>query len=76
MSSSAPLSTQPLISGVVGALSLLSKGASEADRELAARLALTYAKTDVARRYALLIDGGELSASPFESKDVAREYFV
>ena len=62
--------------GVVGALSLLSRGASEADRELAARLALTYAKTDAARRYALLIDGSELSANPFESKDAAREYFV
>ena len=61
---------------VVGALSLLSRGVSEADRELAAKLALTYAKTDAARRYALLIDGSELSASPFESKDAAREYFV
>ena len=61
---------------VVGALSLLSRGASEADRELAARLALTYAKTDAARSYALLLEGSELSASPFESKDVAREYFV
>ena len=61
---------------VVGALSLLSRGASEADRELAARLALTYAKTGAARRYLVLIDGSELSASPFESKDAAREYFV
>ena len=61
---------------VVGALSLLSRGASEADRELAARLALTYAKTDAARSYTLLIDGSELSASPFESKDAARGYFV
>ncbi|WP_297915275.1 argininosuccinate synthase domain-containing protein, partial [uncultured Campylobacter sp.] len=61
---------------VLGALSLLSRGASEADRELAARLALTYAKTDAARSYALLIEGSELSASPFESKDAAREYFV
>ena len=42
----------------------------------AVRLALTYAKSEQGKSYCAKIEGKEFVASPFESKDEAKKYFV
>ncbi|MRI83915.1 MAG: ATP-binding protein [Nitratiruptor sp.] len=59
-----------------GPLSLLSKGASQADRELAARIALTYSKADPSQTYQVLIEGEPFQVAPFATKGEAQTYFA
>jgi len=59
-----------------GPLSVLSKDASPADRELAARIALTYSKAKPDERYEVRIGQQSIETSPFESKAQAQEYMV
>jgi len=62
--------------GIPGPHSLISKNASEADRDLAAKLILTYCKTSADNRYKLNFEGKIIEASPFQSKEGFTEYFV
>jgi tRNA-specific 2-thiouridylase len=59
-----------------GPLSMLSKNANKEDFELAARLVLTYGKTNKDKEYEVLIENQKLKAYPFESKEVAKKYFI
>lgn len=59
-----------------GPHSLLSRNASETDRELAIRLVLTYSRTQPDQSYTIAIDGEKVTAQPFEDKKAPHAYFV
>lgn len=59
-----------------GPHSLLSKNATTADKELAARIILTYCKTQENKTYTLSFDEEELTAVPFDSRDEIKPYTV
>ncbi|MBE0498029.1 MAG: MnmA/TRMU family protein [Campylobacterales bacterium] len=59
-----------------GPHSLLSRNASEADRELAVRLVLTYSRTQPNQSYTIAIDGEKVTSQPFEDKKAPHAYFV
>ncbi|EQB40215.1 ATP-binding protein [Sulfurimonas hongkongensis] len=54
--------------GIPGPHSLLSKNASDSDKELAAKVILTYTKADEGATYRLLFDKEELKSSPYSSR--------
>ncbi|HFS82380.1 MAG TPA: ATP-binding protein [Epsilonproteobacteria bacterium] len=61
---------------VAGPFSLLSADATEQDRVLAARIAITYARSSAKEQYAIEMKGDEVwSVSPFASKKEAQRYF-
>ncbi|MDD5359101.1 MAG: argininosuccinate synthase [Sulfurovaceae bacterium] len=60
---------------IIGPSSLISKNASLKDKELGAKIALTYAKSDNCK-YDVTIDNEVFSISPFASRDDARKYFA
>lgn len=62
--------------GQPGPSSLLGADASEADRNLAARLVLTYCKTDPSKPYTLLFGEERIEALPFENKAQAHAFFI
>lgn len=64
------------IADFTGACVLVSKGADEAERAVAARFALTYGKSEVAKSYEVKIGSECLSAFAFESKAEAKKYLV
>ncbi len=59
-----------------GPLSVLSKSASGADKELAARIALTYSKAKPDQTYEVQIGQETITASPLPSKEEARKFMV
>ncbi|MFA5460796.1 MAG: argininosuccinate synthase domain-containing protein [Sulfurimonas sp.] len=60
-----------------GPHSLLSKNATKADRELAAKIILTYCKTKEDTQYTVLYDNAdEIQAAPFDSRDALKPYTV
>jgi len=61
---------------ISGPLSLLSANADESDKNLAAKLILTYTKTPTDQEGAVMIGEEVIKAIPFESKDSAKEFFV
>ena len=62
--------------GIPGPRSLLSRSASESDRELATRLILTYCKTSEEQTYTLDYEGEAVEGSPLASKNEAVRYFI
>ncbi len=66
----------PLRLSVTGPYSLLHREATEADRLLAARIALTYGKSLPGQSYEVHIGDETVEAEPFESKTEAQKYFV
>jgi hypothetical protein len=54
----------------------LSKNASEADKEIAARGMLTYTKATQDGSYKIAFDGEEVTAIPFESREVMQAYTI
>ena len=61
---------------IAGPFSLISKNASKNDKELAVKLAITYAKSNSNEIYDVVIDDLEIiSTSPFEEKKEAQKYF-
>ncbi len=62
--------------GIPGPHSLLSRNADTDDRNLAARLILSYCKTVPDVSYRLDFEGESVEASPFESKEGFNRYFV
>ena len=61
---------------LVGACSLISKNACEADLQTAAKIALTYAKSEFGKEYEVEILGCKITATPLKSKDEVKRYFV
>lgn len=63
--------------GLPGPHSLLSKSATEADKELAAKIILTYCKTKEDTAYKLsLEENEEIEATPFASRDELKPYTI
>jgi len=62
--------------GIPGPHGLLSKNASEADKVFAARAMLTYTKAQADGEYAIAFDGKEVTALPFESREVIQPYTI
>ena len=62
--------------GIPGPRSLLSRNASEADRELAVRVILTYCKTSPEESYTLDAEGEVLSGAPLESREAAAAHLI
>jgi tRNA-specific 2-thiouridylase len=53
---------------------MLSKNASDSDKELAAKIVLTYCKSSADSLYTLTFDDLEFKASPFETRDAIGAY--
>ncbi|QKF64040.1 argininosuccinate synthase [Campylobacter corcagiensis] len=62
--------------GVTGPYALISKEAASDDINLAAKLVLTYARTQKGEIYEISVDKNLINSTPFESKDEAKKYFV
>ncbi|MDD3854438.1 MULTISPECIES: argininosuccinate synthase domain-containing protein [unclassified Sulfurimonas] len=62
--------------GLPGPHSMLSKSATQADKELAAKIILTYCKTKEGVSYTLTFDKDELQATPFASRDEIKPYTI
>ena len=60
---------------IVGAVSFISKNASIADKELAARLALAYTRASKDSKFDVFVDGEKFNISR-EDKGIAQEFFV
>ncbi len=61
---------------IAGPVCLISKEATDADKNLAAKLILTYTKTPKEQEGSVTIGDEVLSATPFENKSFAQRYFV
>jgi tRNA-specific 2-thiouridylase len=66
----------PVLLPVTGPFSLLYRGASEKDRELAARIALTYGKNRPGETVDVRVGDAVYPTKPFRDKEEARRYFV
>ena len=62
--------------GLPGPHALLSKNASEADKELATKVILTYCKASVENSYTLSYDGEEVNGSPLESREKIKPFTI
>ena len=62
--------------GFPGPHGLLSKSASQSDKELAAKIMLTYCKTSPQESYTISFDEKEMQASPLESKEQVQPYTI
>ncbi len=62
--------------GIPGPHSLLSKNASDEDKELAAKVILTYTKADKEATYTLLFDKEELQSSPYSSRQEIEAFTI
>jgi tRNA-specific 2-thiouridylase len=60
---------------VAGPFSLLSANASESDRQLAAKLAITYARSSASEGYDVKVGNESIRVSPFPEKKEAQQYF-
>lgn len=61
---------------IIGPSSAISKSSTTKDKELGAKIALTYAKNDSHTIYDVTIDDEIFSIYPFGSKDEVRQYFA
>lgn len=62
--------------GLPGPHSLLSKSASDDDKELATKIILTYCKTSTQNSYIISYDGEEVNGSPLESRDEIKPFTI
>ena len=62
--------------GTIGPVSLLSKTATTEDKETAARIVLTYGKTDPKQTYSILIGDDCVTVTPYESKETVRDMLL
>jgi len=60
---------------IAGPSSLLGRDATKDDRELAAKIAITYARSSHNEIYDILVDDETISTSPFAHKKDAQRYF-
>jgi len=61
---------------ISGPLSLINKDANEGDKLLASKIILTYTRTKPNEKGVVKLGDETFEATPFESKDEVREYFV
>jgi len=62
--------------GIPGPHSLLSKSATQADKDLATKIILTYCKTTPEETYTLLYDEVEVKGSPFDSRSHIQKFTI
>ena len=62
--------------GVPGPHALLSKNATQNDRNIAIQAILVYCKTSVENSYTLSIDGEEVTGSPFNSRELMKPFTI
>ncbi len=62
--------------GIPGPHALLSKNATNADRELSAKGILSYTKAQEDEEYIVSFDGVEVKTKPFPSRDTIKEYSI
>jgi len=62
--------------GLPGPHAMLSKNASDADKELATKIVLTYCKTNVENEYIISYDGTEMQGSPFASREDIKPFTI
>ncbi|EDZ63626.1 hypothetical protein SMGD1_1283 [Sulfurimonas gotlandica GD1] len=62
--------------GVPGPHALLSKDASDEDKELAKKVILTYCKAKPQNSYTLSLDGSESQSSPYASRDEIQAFTI
>ena len=62
--------------GLPGPHAMLSKNASDLDKETSAKIILTYCKTSVENSYTLSFDGEETSASPLHSREDIKPFTI
>ena len=62
--------------GVPGPHALLSKNATEDDKNLASSAILTYCKTDSNSTYTVAYNGNEVTAKPFESREAMKPFTI
>lgn len=62
--------------GIPGPHAMLSKNATQQDKELAAKIVLTYCKTKPEDQYTIALGAEEFSSSPFESREFIQPYTI
>ena len=62
--------------GIPGPHSLLSSNATQKDKELAARVVLTYCKTKEDEKYTISFDNVEIESSPLSSRDEIKPFTI
>ena len=62
--------------GIPGPHAMLSKTASDADKDLATKIVLTYCKTTSDADYTVSYDGEEVTGSPLESRDAIQPFAI
>jgi len=60
---------------VAGPFNLINKNATKEEQELAAKIALTYGKSQKGQKYKVEIDGTSYEIEPFETKTEIKKYF-
>lgn len=65
----------PIRLPLAGPFSLMSNGATAEDKALAAKLAITYARTSPQETYAVTVGDETITVSPFATKSEAQAYF-
>ncbi len=65
----------PIKLPIAGPFSLISKNASKADKNLGAKIAITYAKSSPTTEYQVLVGDETILVSPFNNKKEAQAYF-
>jgi len=65
----------PIKLPIAGPFSLISANASDSDKALGAKLAITYAKSSIDESYDVLVGDEVIAISPFATKKEAQAYF-
>jgi tRNA-specific 2-thiouridylase len=60
---------------IAGPYSVITKDATDKDRELGAKIAITYAKSSIENSYSVTVGDEVLEVSPFATKSEAQRYF-
>jgi len=58
-----------------GPFSLIQSDASISDKELAAKIAITYTRSNPDEKYMIVVDDREIEVSPYPSKEEPQKYF-
>ncbi len=62
--------------GIPGPHAMLSKSASDEDKDLATKIILTYCKTNADTSYTIDYDGEEVTGSPLESREAIQAFAI
>lgn len=61
---------------IIGAIGLLSQNSSQNDKELAAKIVLTYSKSEPNKEYVVLLGDEEIVATNFDSKEKVKSFLI